>query len=143
MVYWYEISIIAWHYYWGNGYNPILRPYFRAIPALMIAATVSTSLLIKAGITIAILQFVESNILSPYIVGKSLRMHPVIIMLALLVGGEVAGIVGLLISVPVLAVIRTVIVHVRPLWKKKMCNRKALYFLSRGPSLFRELLVYF
>ena len=51
----------------------------------MIAATVSTSLLIK-GITIAILQFVESNILSPYIVGKSLRMHPVIIMLALLVG---------------------------------------------------------
>ena len=53
----------------------------------MIATTVSTSLLIKAGITIAILQFVESNILSPYIVGKSLRMHPVIIMLALLVGG--------------------------------------------------------
>ena len=62
----------------------------------MIAATVSTSLLIKAGITIAILQFLESNILSPYIVGKSLRMHPVIIMFALLVGGEVAGIVGLL-----------------------------------------------
>lgn len=85
----------------------------------MIAATVSTSLLIKAGITIAILQFLESNILSPYIVGKSLRMHPVIIMLALLVGGEIAGIVGLLISVPILAVIRTVIVHVRPLWKRE------------------------
>lgn len=46
-------------------------------------------------------------------------MHPVIIMLALLVGGEVAGIVGLLISVPILAVIRTVIVHVRPLLKKE------------------------
>ena len=86
LVYRYEISIIAWHYYWGNGYNPVLRSYFRAIPTLMIATTVSTSLLIKAGITIAILQFVESNILSPYIVGKSLRMHPVIIMLALLVG---------------------------------------------------------
>ena len=98
---------------------PYFGPILGAIPALMIAATVSTSLLIKAGITIAILQFVESNILSPYIVGKSLRMHPVIIMLALLVGGEVAGIVGLLISVPVLAVIRTVIVHVRPLWKKR------------------------
>ncbi|MGN4820623.1 AI-2E family transporter [Bacillus cereus group sp. MYBK139-2] len=98
---------------------PYFGPILGAIPTLMIAATVSTSLLIKAGITIAILQFVESNILSPYIVGKSLRMHPVIIMLALLVGGEVAGIIGLLISVPVLAVIRTVIVHVRPLWKKE------------------------
>lgn len=123
---------------------PYFGPILGAIPALMIAATVSTSLLIKAGITIAILQFVESNILSPYIVGKSLRMHPVIIMLALLVGGEVAGIVGLLISVPVLAVIRTVIVHVRPLWKKRRCViGRPSTFLSRGPSLFRELLVYF
>jgi predicted PurR-regulated permease PerM len=98
---------------------PYFGPILGAIPTLMIAATVSTSLLIKAGITIAILQFLESNILSPYIVGKSLRMHPVIIMLALLVGGEIAGIVGLLISVPILAVIRTVVVHVRPLWKKE------------------------
>ena len=65
---------------------PYFGPILGAIPTLMIAATVSTSLLIKAGIAIAILQFVESNILSPYIVGKSLRMHPVIIMLALLVG---------------------------------------------------------
>ena len=64
---------------------PYFGPILGAIPTLMIAATVSTSLLIN-GITIAILQFVESNILSPYIVGKSLRMHPVIIMLALLVG---------------------------------------------------------
>ncbi|MCQ6380046.1 AI-2E family transporter, partial [Bacillus cereus] len=79
--------------------------------------TVSTSFLIKAGITIAILHFVESMILSPYIVCKSLRIHPVIIMLALLVGGEVAGIVGLQISFQILAVIRTDIVHVRPLLK--------------------------
>lgn len=32
LVYWYEISIIAWHYYWGNGYNPVLRSYFRSNP---------------------------------------------------------------------------------------------------------------
>ena len=32
LVYRYEISIIAWHYYWGNGYNPILRSYFRSDP---------------------------------------------------------------------------------------------------------------
>lgn len=124
---------------------PYFGPILGAIPTLMIAATVSTSLLIKAGITIAILQFVESNILSPYIVGKSLRMHPVIIMLALLVGGEVAGIVGLLISVPILAVIRTVIVHVRPLLKKRRCvSIEALYVRNRGLIiyLFRKLLVY-
>ena len=49
LVYRYEISIIAWHYYWGNGYNPVLLSYFRSNPTLMIAATVSTSLLIRQG----------------------------------------------------------------------------------------------
>lgn len=96
---------------------PYFGPVLGAIPALMIAATVSTKLVIKTTITIIILQFVESNILSPYIVGKSLRMHPVVIMFALLVGGEVAGVVGLLLSVPILAVVRTIIVHVKPIWK--------------------------
>lgn len=96
---------------------PYFGPILGAIPTLMIAATVSTKLFMKASIALAILQFVESNILSPYIVGKSLRMHPVVIMLALLVGGEVAGMVGLLLSVPILAVVRTVVVHIKPLWK--------------------------
>ncbi|CAM4139348.1 membrane protein [Bacillus manliponensis] len=96
---------------------PYFGPVLGAIPALMIAATVSTKLVIKVTITIIILQFVESNILSPYIVGKSLHMHPVVIMFALLVGGEIAGVVGLLLSVPILAVIRTVIMHIKPFWK--------------------------
>lgn len=96
---------------------PYFGPILGAIPTLMIAATVSTNLVIKAGIALAILQFVESNILSPYIVGRSLRMHPVVIMLALLVGGEIGGIIGLLLSVPLLAILRTIIVHAKPFWK--------------------------
>ncbi|ENQ3104121.1 AI-2E family transporter [Bacillus cereus] len=96
---------------------PYFGPILGAIPTLMIAATVSTNLVIKAGIALAILQFVESNILSPYIVGRSLRMHPVVIMLALLIGGEVGGLVGLLLSVPLLAILRTIIVHAKPFWK--------------------------
>lgn len=96
---------------------PYFGPILGAIPTLMIAATVSTNLVIKAGIALAILQFVESNILSPYIVGRSLRMHPVVIMLALLVGGEVGGLIGLLLSVPLLAILRTIIVHAKPFWK--------------------------
>jgi predicted PurR-regulated permease PerM len=96
---------------------PYFGPILGAIPTLMIAATVSMNLVIKAGITLAILQFVESNILSPYIVGRSLRMHPVVIMLALLIGGEIGGLVGLLLSVPLLAILRTIIVHTKLFWK--------------------------
>ncbi|WP_416827410.1 AI-2E family transporter [Ectobacillus polymachus] len=90
---------------------PYFGPILGAIPTIAIASTISTSMIIKASVALAILQFVESNILSPYIVGKSLRMHPVIIMFSLLVGGEVGGLVGLLLAVPILAIARTILVH--------------------------------
>ncbi|UOY94110.1 AI-2E family transporter [Ectobacillus sp. JY-23] len=98
---------------------PYFGPILGAIPTLIVAATVSVNMVIKAGVALAILQFLESNILSPYIVGKSLRMHPVVIMFALLVGGEIAGLPGLLLAVPVLAVLRTIIIHSKRLLARR------------------------
>jgi predicted PurR-regulated permease PerM len=98
---------------------PYFGPILGAVPAIIVAATISVNMVIKAGVALAILQFLESNILSPYIVGKSLRMHPVVIMFALLVGGEVGGLAGLLLAVPVLAVLRTIIVHSKTLLAKR------------------------
>ena len=59
------------------------------------------------------MQFLEGNILSPLIVGKSLHMHPLVIMLALLLGGEMGGILGLILSVPILAILKVGLVHIR------------------------------
>ncbi len=123
---------------------PYFSPILGAIPTLMIAATVSTSLLIKAGIAIAILQFVESNILSPYIVGKSLRMHPVIIMLALLVGGEVGGIVEVInISSYFSGYSYSNRSCKASFEKRRYAIGRPSTYKSRGLSLFRELFVYF
>ena len=59
------------------------------------------------------MQFLEGNILSPLIVGKSLHMHPLIIMLALLLGGEMGGILGLILSVPILVILKVGLVHIK------------------------------
>jgi predicted PurR-regulated permease PerM len=59
------------------------------------------------------LQFLEGNILSPLIVGKSLHMHPLMIMFALLAGEEVGGILGLILAVPVLVVLRAALIHAK------------------------------
>jgi predicted PurR-regulated permease PerM len=59
------------------------------------------------------LQFIEGNILSPYIVGKSLHMHPLLIMAALTTGGEIGGVLGLILAVPILAVLKVGIVHAK------------------------------
>jgi predicted PurR-regulated permease PerM len=93
---------------------PYFGPFIGAIPAVILAATVSLKMvLIVAGI-IFLLQFLEGNILSPLIVGKSLHMHPLVIMFALFFGGEIAGVLGLIIAVPLLAVLKVALLH----WKE-------------------------
>lgn len=92
---------------------PYFGPIIGAVPALIIAATMSPKLIITTLIIIFGLQFLEGNILSPFIVGKSLHMHPLLIMLALTAGGEVGGILGLILAVPVLAVLKVGVIHAR------------------------------
>ncbi|GGE74974.1 AI-2E family transporter [Priestia taiwanensis] len=92
---------------------PYFGPIIGAVPAILIASTVSTNMIITVIIVIVILQFVESNILGPYIVGKSIHMHPVLIMLALIVGGEIGGIVGMILAIPCLAIIKVIYIQTK------------------------------
>jgi len=92
---------------------PYFGPFIGAVPAVIIAATASVKLIIITLIIVFGLQFLEGNILSPYIVGKSLRMHPLVIMAALTAGGEVGGVLGMILAVPILVVLKVGIVHVK------------------------------
>ncbi len=94
-----------------------LIPYFGAIisavPAIGVALLDSTSLAIYVAISLFIIQQVEGNILSPLIVGRTVHLHPVLIIFALLIGVEVAGVIGLLVAVPVTAIMKVTLMHIR------------------------------
>jgi predicted PurR-regulated permease PerM len=91
---------------------PYLGPFFGATPAIVMASTVSLKMvLLVAAINLAI-QILEGNVISPQVVGRSLHMHPLFIIFALLVGGEVAGIMGLILAVPFFAVMKVIVQHV-------------------------------
>ncbi len=90
---------------------PYFGPIIGAIPAVFIAFTISVKSVIIVLITVAVLQFLESNVLSPIIVGRSLHMHPVVIMLVLLAGGELFGLIGMILAVPSAAIMRVIIVQ--------------------------------
>ncbi|ANB58974.1 hypothetical protein GFC29_1839 [Anoxybacillus sp. B7M1] len=92
---------------------PYFGPIIGAIPAALLAATISTKMMMIVMGIIFLLQFLEGNVLSPLIVGKSLHMHPLIIMLSLFLGGELAGIVGMIIAVPFVAVLKVAVLHAR------------------------------
>ncbi|GLB58308.1 AI-2E family transporter [Cytobacillus sp. NCCP-133] len=98
---------------------PYFGPIIGAVPAVLIASILSVKMIVITIAIIIVLQFLEGNILSPLIVGKSLHMHPLLIMLALLAGGEAGGILGLIIAVPILAVLKVSLIHVRKHFAKK------------------------
>lgn len=91
---------------------PYLGPFFGALPALLMATTISWKMAILVVVVNLICQNLESNVISPQVVGKSMKMHPLTIILVLLVGGELAGIVGMILAVPFYAAMKVVVQHV-------------------------------
>ncbi|WP_128896534.1 AI-2E family transporter [Longirhabdus pacifica] len=90
---------------------PYLGPFFGAAPAVIMASTVSLKMVLFVVLVNTIIQTLEGNVISPQIVGKSLHMHPLLIIFALLVGGQLAGIVGLILAVPFFAAMKVVVHH--------------------------------
>ena len=56
------------------------------------------------GVVFIIGQLFESNFLTPKLVGNSVRLHPVMIMLSVSIGGAISGLTGVLLAVPVTAI---------------------------------------
>jgi predicted PurR-regulated permease PerM len=92
---------------------PYFGPILGAIPVILIALTISWKMVWFTVGMMLILQFIEGNILGPFIVGRNLHIHPVFIIFSLLLGGEIAGIPGMILAVPVFAVLRVIVIHIR------------------------------
>ncbi|MEF2968926.1 AI-2E family transporter [Paenibacillus sp. M1] len=90
---------------------PYLGPFLGAAPAMLMATTISWKMVLMVLLVNMLCQMVESNVISPQVVGRSLHLHPLLIIFALLVGGEVGGVVGLVLAVPFFAVGKVVIQH--------------------------------
>lgn len=91
---------------------PFIGPLIGAIPAILVAFTISFQTVLWVILVNTIVQVLEGNILSPNIVGRTLHLHPLLIIFALLAGEAVAGIVGMIVSVPLIAVLKVAISRV-------------------------------
>lgn len=120
------IGILAYTGYWMIGmpyplllasvvaiFNiiPYLGPFFGAAPAILMAFMVSWKMVLFVVIVNTICQILEGNVISPQIVGRTLHMHPMLIIFALLAGGELAGVFGLILAVPFFAVMKVILQH--------------------------------
>lgn len=91
-------------------------PYFgaiiSAILAFLLALLQSKWLAVYVLALMIFIQQIESSIISPKILGDSVGLHPIIIIFVLMVGGKIWGIIGLLIAVPVAAILKILVKHI-------------------------------
>lgn len=97
---------------------PYLGPYIGAVFPVMYALIESPSKALMVALAVFLVQTVESNFLTPYINSKKIKMHPIIVIFALLVFGSLFGILGMILAVPLLAIIKISFKYYNPFAKK-------------------------
>lgn len=90
-------------------------PYFGAvagaIPAVLLALLHSPGVAVKVILLFFVVHQLEGSILSPKILGDNVGLHPLTVVFVLLVGGELYGLLGLLLAVPVAAILKVIAKH--------------------------------
>jgi predicted PurR-regulated permease PerM len=85
---------------------PYLWAFLGAIPAVVLAFFQSPTTGVLAVVAYILIQQLEGNYLTPRIQGQVLHVHPILVLLAVIGGGQLAGLAGVIFAVPTLAVLR-------------------------------------
>jgi predicted PurR-regulated permease PerM len=93
---------------------PYLGPVLAALPPTFVALFESPAAALWVIIVFVLIQEVEGHILVPVIMGGRFRVHPLIVIFAVLAGGEIHGITGMLLAIPLIPLVKETLVFMRP-----------------------------
>ncbi len=82
---------------------PIVGPFLGAVPAVLVAATISPQLAVSVAAVYLVVQLVEGNVLVPLVMRNTTGISPFLVILSVLIGGAAGGFVGALLAVPIAA----------------------------------------
>jgi predicted PurR-regulated permease PerM len=92
---------------------PNIGPIIAAVPAVMIAALYSPLQALLVLILYLIIQQLENYVIVPRVMSRAVELHPLAVLLALLIGGELMGVLGAVLAVPVTAAISVIVDEIR------------------------------
>ena len=96
---------------------PVVGPILGAIPGLLVTLATSPEKFFWVLILYVAVQQVENALLVPRIQGQAVHLHPVVVMVVLIVGSEVAGIWGMIVAVPLAGVAKDVFAYFLSEWR--------------------------
>ncbi|MDQ3190882.1 MAG: AI-2E family transporter [Bacteroidota bacterium] len=96
---------------------PYIGIFTAVLISILVALVTSTDPSLIFGIIILniIVQFIDNNILVPKIVGNKIRINALASMVSIIIGGAIAGIAGMFLAIPLIAILKVIFDHVEPL----------------------------
>ncbi|PWF99904.1 AI-2E family transporter [Levilactobacillus bambusae] len=103
---------------------PYVGPYLGIAPSLLVAMTSGTTMIIEVIVVVVIVQQVDGNLIYPNIIGRSLQIHPLTIIVLLLAAGNIAGLAGMILAIPLYAVVKTVVQYGYNIYEVQQAQQK-------------------
>lgn len=88
---------------------PYLGPMIAISPAIIIALVDSPFMLLKLAVVWVTVQFLEGHFISPSIMGKTMKIHPLTIIFVLLCSGNLLGLIGIILGIPLYAILKVLV----------------------------------
>lgn len=101
---------------------PFIGPWIAVTPAVVIAFLDEPKMVILVAIVTLVAQQIDSNLITPNVMGKSLDIHPLTVITIILAAGNIAGFVGIIVAIPVYAVAKVI---VRNVYEQRMKIKRA------------------
>jgi predicted PurR-regulated permease PerM len=92
---------------------PYVGPFLGAAPPVLVALFQDPITAVWVSLFFVALQQIEGHVVAPTVFGHALRINPLLVIFALLFGGELYGIIGALLALPTAAVLRETVVYLR------------------------------
>jgi predicted PurR-regulated permease PerM len=122
--YWAPIGLLAGLF----NVIPLIGPYLAGVVAVFVAFTTTSSggllhvrpglpLAIGAALALLVVQQIDNHVVTPNVIGRTVHLHPVTVMLALLAAGSLFGLWGMLLVVPTIGAIKAALLY---FWDSRM-----------------------
>lgn len=92
---------------------PYVGPVLGAAPPVLVALVQDPLTALWVALLFVALQQLEGHVVAPNVFGRTLRLNPLLVILALLLGGQIYGLVGALVALPIAAVLRETVVYLK------------------------------
>jgi predicted PurR-regulated permease PerM len=112
---------------------PLVGPLMASLSIFGLTLTISAQKALIVALFLVILRMVQDYVIYPRIVGHGIKMHPLVVIMAILAGAEIGGLVGIFLSIPVVGLVIVFFSHYRSY--REIQNLRVLVSSEEAESL--------